>query len=496
MKKVYRLSILLFAISNTCIAQSSRSEETVIVKTESNINPNIPKVSNTYLTKVNFGNTNCISKELQDEVIKECDANVAKLRKTNPNALQKTSQVHPLFVWPTRAKTGFNDYGYFTVQNHVDHNPGFPNLLLDYNCGNRTYDFGSGNHAGVDIIYWPYAWRRMDESVMEIIAAAPGVIVNKRNSFFDKNCSNNGNPNWNGIILEHADGSRSWYWHFKTGSATTKNIGDSVVTGEYLGLAGSSGSSDWPHVHFQVMDSNSNVIDPFDGPCNSMNAGDSWWQSQIPYDVPRINRICTKKTQLEYYSCPLPELTYESDTFNLGDSLWLWGYMRDMAINTTMQINIYNPSNQNVLNFPFTVPWATYPTQYIRWFYVIDAWFVPGWWKFEIDYEGITYEHQFYVTGTTGVGVNNFNKNETTFTISPNPANDLLTVHTKIDALNNCTLVLCDASGRKILSKKTEPLKTGLNTAQLDNGIYFLQLYQSENSKHALIQTKKIVINH
>src|SRR5699024_7197701 len=159
----------------------------------------------------------------------------------------------------------------------VDHNLTPNNNLLDYNCGTRTYDWVNGNHAGTDYILWPYPWKRMQENVMEIVAAAPGIIVEKRNSFADLNCTNNGNPNWNGIVVEHADGTFAIYMHFTKNSATTKEVGDTVTAGEFLGLAGSSGSSTIPHLHFEIRDAESNVIDPYQGNCNAMNA-ESWWQ--------------------------------------------------------------------------------------------------------------------------------------------------------------------------------------------------------------------------
>ncbi|MBK8873816.1 MAG: M23 family metallopeptidase [Bacteroidetes bacterium] len=124
-----------------------------------------------------------------------------------------------------------------------------------------------------------------------------GIIINKRNAYPDRSCLNNGNSAWNGIIVEHADGSEAWYWHFKTGSATTKNIGDAVVAGEYLGLAGSSGSSDWPHVHFQVNDSSGNFIDPWEGPCNPTTPV-SLWQNQQPqctFCEPCMCRVITNR---------------------------------------------------------------------------------------------------------------------------------------------------------------------------------------------------------
>src|SRR5690554_8145062 len=97
---------------------------------------------------------------------------------------------------------------------------------------------------------------------MEVIAGAPGIIVQKKDGNFDKNCSNNGNPNWNGIVLEHSDGSYSLYWHFKNGSRTSKIIGDSVFAGEFLGRAGSSGCSDFPDLLLEVRYASYAVRDP------------------------------------------------------------------------------------------------------------------------------------------------------------------------------------------------------------------------------------------
>lgn len=53
--------------------------------------------------------------------------------------------------WPLRAVPAYRGYGYHGISNFVDLNPSFPNLLLDWNCGSRTYDLADGyNHAGID----------------------------------------------------------------------------------------------------------------------------------------------------------------------------------------------------------------------------------------------------------------------------------------------------------------------------------------------------------
>src|SRR5690606_38035054 len=49
------------------------------------------------------------------------------------------------------------------ISNFVDLDSDFPNQLLDYTCGTRTYDTTSGyNHGGTDIFIWPFSWTLMD----------------------------------------------------------------------------------------------------------------------------------------------------------------------------------------------------------------------------------------------------------------------------------------------------------------------------------------------
>jgi murein DD-endopeptidase MepM/ murein hydrolase activator NlpD len=448
-----------------------------------NSNSNPIKPSEAYLSEVHLIAGACLPKSEEALIWQSIRENQNHLNKTNPSRLQNRAQVHPLFIWPVRAKQGFNDYGYFTVQNLVDHNLANPNQLRDYNCGTRTYDFQGGNHQGTDIILWPYPWRRMDEQVMEIVAAAPGTIISKIDGNLDRRCLNNGSGLANSIFVEHADGSIAWYLHFKSGSLTTKVVGDQVSAGEYLGTAGSSGSSDWPHVHFQVFDANGNLIDPWDGTCNSLNAGDTWWQNQLPYDVPSVNRICTKKTINDYYVCPNPEITFEADTFNIGDSLCLWAYTRDMALNSVFQINLYNPSNQNALNWSFTVPWATSPTSYVRWFYVVTNWWTQGWWKFEIVYNGNTYQHMFYMTGSA-VGIT---ENQQQQPQVLQHGDELIFNH-----VSNKQLSVYDIAGKKIWDGKTlNSNNKSINTATWANGMYSIKI-----TDHQSTAVKKVIIQH
>lgn len=171
-----------------------------------------------------------------------------------------------LFEWPLRQRDGYSQFNYYHISNYVDQDTA-SGATLDYNCGTRTYD----GHLGLDITLWPFWWEMMADEQVEVIASAPGTIVQKYDGNFDMNCSCTGS--WNGVIVEHADGTIALYGHFKSGSLTSKPVGSTVLTGEFLGLVGSSGCSTNPHLHFEVRDADLKVIDPFDGNCDSTNSG-------------------------------------------------------------------------------------------------------------------------------------------------------------------------------------------------------------------------------
>lgn len=60
-------------------------------------------------------------------------------------------------------------------------------------------------------------------------------------------------PAGNEVIIEHTNGEYSIIGHMKKGSALVK-VGDTVKTGDQLGLVGNSGNSSEAHLHYQVSD--------------------------------------------------------------------------------------------------------------------------------------------------------------------------------------------------------------------------------------------------
>jgi hypothetical protein len=421
-----------------------------------------------YFTPVHFHKSECISEEDRQLLNIRVEKNRKMILEKNPDAFKNLGEI-PSFILPVQPKAGFNDPGYYTLNFQVDHEPLPGNNLLDYNCGQRTYDWSTGNHAGTDYILWPYPWKRMQEEVMEIIAAAPGIIVDKRDGFYDQNCVNAGNPNWNGIVLEHADGSHTWYLHFKDGAITTKEIGDSVIAGEYLGAAGSSGSSNWPHLHFEVRDVNNNVIDPFAGPCNSMNT-DSWWESQPAYHIPTINRISTHYSTDFDDTCPNIENSYEEVNFNPGDLLVIRLFYRDIQQNALTELVIKDPMNEIYTSWSWEQSWGQdYATAMAYWYFNVTSAWPQGVYTLEATFGGNSYETLFGV-GTT---LNTDNVPALDFEIYPNPVSGELLIQSEF-LIDQVTIF--DVLGNTVFETASEEDLHKINTESLKTGVYIIQI--------------------
>ena len=86
----------------------------------------------------------------------------------------------------------------------------------------------------------------------------------------------------------------------------------------------------------------------------------------------------------------------------------------------------------------------------------------------------------------SNVGVSNITAEAADIKIYPNPASSV--VH--IDAQSKVNAVIFDLQGKKVLQQDDA---TSINISQLENGVYFIQLYSSEGS---LIKTQRLVKNN
>lgn len=353
--------------------------------------------------------------EIKDEISPEQRASIIHTLQVNEEILRNEGKLVTVanptvtaFQWPLKQALGYNDRGFYGISNYVDENPAFPNLILDYNCGNRSYDQASGyNHAGTDIFTWPFYWQKMERNIVQIIAAAPGTILAKYDGNSDQNCAFcSGACNWNAVYVMHSDGSVAWYGHMKSGSLTTKTVGQTVVLGEYLGVVGSSGNSTGPHLHFEVYTNSSytQLVDPWAGSCNNLNGFTSWWANQEPYYVSTLSKVMTHSAGPGIGNCPASEIPNEKINFVNGETVYLGSYYRDQQAGQQSVHTIYRPDNSvyTSWNQTFTV-W--YSASYWWYTYTLPNPATTGTWKYEILYNGTQRSATYFAVNSSYISI-------------------------------------------------------------------------------------------
>jgi murein DD-endopeptidase MepM/ murein hydrolase activator NlpD len=309
--------------------------------------------------------------------------------------------------WPLQAIGGFHQFGYHGVSNFVDHGPPYPGPLQDYTCGTRTYNLANGyNHAGTDYFLWPFPWAMMDAGQVQIVAAAPGAILGKEDGNFDRDCALGGTTDPNGVYVMQDDGLIAFYFHMRKGSVTSLPVGARVAAGDYLGLVGSSGSSTGPHLHFELRDANSVVIDPRNGQCNA--APDRWIVFQ-PYEDPHIDTISTHSAEPEFVGCgvdasgnAVAETPHYANEFKPGDDMWLFVSYRDQRNGEITQFKITRPDNSVFAQWDFDLasqgnPQPFYSGTGADWKFTLPPDAPLGAWTVTAVFQGQTYTHSFNV---------------------------------------------------------------------------------------------------
>lgn len=341
--------------------------------------------------------------DAQRETIREMlDASILHLHLAGK--LAPTSvDAHPLFGWPLRMAAGLPDPGYHGISNFVDLNLSYPGAILDYNCGPRSYDTDTGyNHSGTDIYTWPWTWLKMDRGEVEIVAAAPGQIIYKNDGNYDRSCATTGGD-WNAVYVQHADGSVAWYGHMKSGSPTAKQVGETVIQGEYLGVVGSSGNSTGPHLHFEVHDTAFNLIEPWSGPCNWLNT-DTWWQSQRPYYDSAVNRVTTGDQSAEFLGCPIDEIPHSRATFPVGAQVYFTTYYHDQLGPQVSTYTIYRPDGTIYAQWLHSSPAPHFSSSWWWWSYLFPAGEMQGTWRFTVEFEGTLNQRLFSIGSPAACG--------------------------------------------------------------------------------------------
>lgn len=427
---------------------------------------------NNYSFPKNDAQNPCITSQEYAALNKEVNDNLKKLgldKSANRNALTTS------LLWPLKLATGFTQCEYHFIGAYVDQNTA-TTAIQDYDCGNNTYD----GHKGTDIAIWPYSLYKMDNSQIEVIAAAAGTIIQKNDGNFDRNCSSN-TLTANSIIIQHADGTYALYWHMKNGSVTTKTVGQAVIAGEKLGVAGSSGSSSGPHLHFEIWSGTTNTTykDPFSGACNLLNAN-SWWASQRPHAEPAIMKTSVHPTDITLATCPNSDVPNESNTFLVpfqGPGLSpgyakFYVFWRELPANSVFASRILNPNGTVFNSWNYTVP--TYnKISYYGFSKLLPT--IDGLYTFEASYNGVACSKTFTITHSLGISdVTNTDY----FKVFPNPTSNSFSITADEIDNGNYSIALTNSIGQIIRSEKIDiennKLEKTISIADLSEGIYFL----------------------
>lgn len=447
----------------------------LVIKVPSQIKPIDYKVDcGAYLFVKNDAQNPCITHE---DYIK-IDAEVAyNCKKLGLNKINQRNVLTTSLLWPIKAATNFTDCGFHFIGAYVDQNT-TAGSIQDYNCGTNTYD----GHTGTDIAIWPFGFYKMDNSQVEVIAAAAGTIIQRADGNFDRNCTSN-TMIANSIIIQHADGSYALYWHMKSGSVTSKLVGQTVVAGEYLGVVGSSGSSSGPHLHFEVRTGNTSASykDPFSGTCNILNPT-SWWASQRPHTDPAILKASVNTTDIPPPNCPNTEISNESNTFAIpfqGAGLpagyaKFYAFIREGTVGTIIDMKILNPNGSIFNNWTYSIS-NIYKVAYYGFSKLLPT--TAGAYTFQATYNGISCSKVFTIT--TPLSINDFTDSKN-LQIYPNPTENTFTVFGENLDLGNYSFQIINEYGQ-IVKKETTSLLTdkldkNISIGELSSGLYLLKI--------------------
>jgi murein DD-endopeptidase MepM/ murein hydrolase activator NlpD len=327
------------------------------------------------------------TESVMEELNSEVESSIRQLRsegkldftkyKTAEEDLENSADAKMLTAiqmqWPLTSKE-YSDFPVWSIGNFYDQeyfSDGDDDVdeageIEDYNCGDRTYD----GHRGYDINAEPYKWKAQFDGSVYIVAAAPGIIVNKVDGEPDENCEWDSTitaTRGNHIVVLLEDGNTAtFYMHMRNGSLTEKEEGDYVTTGEYLGTVASSGRSTGPHLHFQVntgyydygvgaADDSGADFDIFDGECNSLYPyADAVFENQPPYDDPAVLTLETHSSNPGTYDADFCDKTiglFNDNSFTGTTTVWFRSKLRDFIDGAAVSYAVYRPSGTAKLTY-------------------------------------------------------------------------------------------------------------------------------------------------
>jgi len=340
----------------------------------------------------------------------------------------------------------------FYIVNYPDHDTAAG--ILDNSCGDKTYD----GHQGTDFVL--RSFKTMDSGVY-VRAVANGRVFITKDSLFDRNKHTNAGGFGNYIGINHNYQYYTYYAHLLKYSLLVQ-VGDSVVAGQNIARVACSGNCTDPHVHLEVWDNNSVLVDPFTGPCQLMP---SLWAAQPLYDT-TLKVIDIGFTPYVPDLDTLRERYDVRDTFYAGidDTVNFWIQAQGLRTGDSIRTDWYSPGGAYWFSYTTVQPYNGWYYYYWNYIYTPDT---IGTWttKFYVN-NVLVSTRNFYIVAPTVVP--HAGRAEQSFIVSPNPCHDRIFIQGA-----GQTVILTDMYGRRIAEY---PAATNsLNVSGLPAGQYLLK---------------------
>ncbi len=356
----------------------------------------------------------------------------------------------------------------FIIVNYVDW--GLEESILDAYCLSKTYD----GHQGTDFVIRNFAL--MDTGVA-VMAVDTGVVIFTQDGIFDREKSSDpakGLGNYIGIT--HAGDIQTYYGHLRKNSLLV-SVGDTVLPGQVIGLVGSSGNSEDPHLHFELWYDSLYVIDPYSGPCGNAT---SFWANEIPVDS-AFHQWISGMVGFVPDLDTLREQPVSRDSFYQADeAITYWSLMYGLRKGDLVQVEWKNPdgflwySEQMVLDQDW-------------WYYYYWSWInVPpsqneGPWMVRLFQNGTLIEERpFYVSEKTSpvlspaTGMN--------IHVQADPGVVLFSG----DGLAGCRYAFLDVLGNTVYTGVAGGASFQLDTRQLVPGIYYTHIVSRSGEQQTI----------
>jgi hypothetical protein len=272
----------------------------------------------------------------------------------------------------------------WTIINYVDVDP--TSGVHDFRGGPDTYN----GHNGIDIGLPNFP--RMDAGA-PIFAAAAGTVVAVADGNFDRNTVTSGPINY--VEVDDGNGWHTFYYHCAANTIAVK-VGDVVTQGQFLALAGSSGSSSDPHLHFEVQH-NGDVVETELDPAD-------YWINPPPYENDVAPYVMDSGISNYNLFGDMKERPTSVTTFPVSTAwdVWFWTRLGSMPAGTALLIDWYRPDGTLATEYPSTSGNANFAG--LAWVLGASTWSAfPGTWHVAMKANGVEITRQAF-TVTTGAG--------------------------------------------------------------------------------------------